>query len=70
MTRTRVVPLALALLLCCTLGDYATGVDVTFTLLYLAPVARGAWYHGPHFGALLALLASVSSLWISFTGHG
>ena len=65
MSRATVVPLALALLVCCALGDYATGVDVTFTLLYLAPVALGAWYRGRAFGAALALLASASSLWTS-----
>ena len=62
MSRTAVVPLALALLLCCALGDYATGVDVTFTLLYLAPVALGSWYRGRRFGFLLAGLATLSSL--------
>ena len=62
MSRTAVVPLALALLLCCALGDYATGVDVTFTLLYLAPVALGAWYRGRHFGFALAGLATASSV--------
>ncbi len=62
MSRTTVVPLALALLACCALGDYATGVDVTFTLLYLAPVALGAWYRGRRFGFALATLATLSSL--------
>ena len=70
MTRQRIVPAALALLLFCALGDYATGVDVTFTLLYLAPVALGAWYRGRGFGVLLALLASASSLCTSFAGFG
>lgn len=65
MSRTAVVPLALALLACCALGDYATGVDVTFTLLYLAPVALGSWYRGRTFGFALAGLATLSSLWTS-----
>ena len=62
MTRRNVVPIAFALLVCCALGDYATGADVTFTLLYLAPVSLAAWYRGRAFGVLLALLASASSL--------
>jgi signal transduction histidine kinase len=49
-----VVPIALVLLGATGVGDYLTGVDVAFTLFYLAPLALGTWFRGRRFGLLLS----------------
>src|SRR5689334_23008605 len=38
ITRSNAIPIALVLLLIVAAGDYLTGVDVTFTFAYLAPI--------------------------------
>jgi len=53
-----VVPLAISATLLVGAGDYATGVETTFTLLYLFPLAFGAWLRGRDFGFFLAVLAT------------
>lgn len=53
-----VVPLAVAATLLVGAGDYATGVETTFTLLYLFPLAFGAWLRGRAFGFFLAAIAA------------
>src|SRR4051812_25445990 len=53
-----VVPLAVSATLLVGAGDYATGVETTFTLLYLFPLAFGAWLRGRGFGIFLAVLAT------------
>ncbi|HYQ42228.1 MAG TPA: ATP-binding protein [Polyangiaceae bacterium] len=53
-----VVPLAIVATLLVGAGDYATGVETTFTLLYLFPLAFGAWLRGRGFGFLLAVIAT------------
>ena len=62
ITRVNVVPVALALTLIAGLGDYLTGVDVTFTLAYLCPIALGTWFRGRSFGWCLAAAATVFAL--------
>jgi len=52
------VPLAIAATLLVGAGDYATGVETTFTLLYLFPLAFGAWLRGRGFGFFLAVVAT------------
>src|SRR3954454_8104641 len=52
-----VVPLAVSATLLVGAGDYATGVETTFTLLYLFPLAFGAWLRGRGFGVFLAVIA-------------
>ncbi len=39
-------------------GDCLTGIEITFTLLYLIPIAYGAWTVGMGFGVALAALAA------------
>ncbi|HEY4245065.1 MAG TPA: ATP-binding protein [Kofleriaceae bacterium] len=42
------------------LGDYTlTSAEVTFTLLYLAPVVIATWFAGTVFGAIVAVLATI-----------
>ncbi len=53
-----VVPVSVVAMLVVGLGDYLTGVETTFTLLYLFPLALGTWRRGRMFGVLLALLAT------------
>jgi signal transduction histidine kinase len=51
-------------------GDYATGVETTFTLLYLFPLAYGAWSKGRNFGIVLAVVATLcSALAVVLTSH-
>ena len=52
------MPLAITATLLVGAGDYATGVETTFTLLYLFPFAFGAWLRGRGFGFFLAALAT------------
>ncbi len=53
-----VAPVSALAMLVVGLGDYLTGVETTFTLLYLFPLALGTWRRGRTFGVLLALLAT------------
>jgi signal transduction histidine kinase len=51
-------------------GDYVTGVETTFTLLYLFPLAYGAWSRGRNFGVVLAVIATLcSALAVVLTSH-
>jgi signal transduction histidine kinase len=59
----RAVPaLAITLLVVVAVGDYLTGVDITFTLLYLFPIAGAAWLHGRALGVALAIAAAVCAI--------
>jgi len=40
-------------------GDYVTGVDLTFTLLYLFAIGGGTWFAGARVGVALSILATV-----------
>ena len=48
-------------ILCIAVGDVLTGPDVNFTLLYLAPIAFGAWLGSTSCGFALSGLAAVVS---------
>ncbi|HWO22034.1 MAG TPA: ATP-binding protein [Kofleriaceae bacterium] len=61
LSRLTTLVLAAAMVAFVALGDRITGVDVAFTLLYLVPIALGAW-HGLRYGAALAVLAAACSL--------
>jgi len=59
-TRARyVVPGSIAATLLMGVGDYVTGVDTTFTLLYMFPLALGTWLRGRTLGIVLAFLATI-----------
>jgi signal transduction histidine kinase len=61
VTATNVVPLALAASLLIGVGDFVTGVDVAFTLLYVFPIALGSWFRDRRFGLTLAVLCALIS---------
>ncbi len=61
LSRAGVVLISIGLILCIAVGDVLTGPDVNFTLLYLAPIAFGAWLGSTPWGFALSALASVVS---------
>lgn len=61
ITSRSVVPIALFCSLLIGAGDFATGVDVAFTLLYVFPIALGTWYRDRRFGLILAVLCAAIS---------
>jgi signal transduction histidine kinase len=61
-----VVPLAVVATLLVGAGDYITGVETTFTLLYLFPLAFGTWHRGRSFGFFLAGIATCCALLTEF----
>jgi signal transduction histidine kinase len=58
LTRRSIVPLAVIAILGIGVGDVATSFELPFTLLYLVPIALGAWLRGARFGLVLACLAT------------
>ncbi|AKU96444.1 Sensor histidine kinase [Labilithrix luteola] len=56
------IPIALVLTALMALGDYATGADVTFTLLYLVPIGVAAWLRGRAFSWSICVLCTLSYL--------
>ena len=68
--RKNVVPISLVTLLGVGAGDYITGVDITFTLLYLAPITLGVWFRGRRFGIALALTAAFFGFATSIVSTG
>jgi signal transduction histidine kinase len=60
--RRNVVPWAIGASLLIGAGDFVTGVEVAFTLLYVFPIALGTWFRGRSFGNVLAALSAVLSV--------
>ena len=69
LNRASVVPLSIGLLLAIGVGDYATGVDITFTLLYVLPVSLAAWFRSRWFGFAIAAAAVVSGVVSTLASH-
>jgi diguanylate cyclase (GGDEF)-like protein len=61
LSRAGVVLISIGLILCIGVGDVLTGPDVNFTLLYLGPIAFGAWLGSTRWGFGLSALASIVS---------
>jgi hypothetical protein len=40
--------------------DYLTGVELSFSVLYLIPVAFGAWYCGTRNGVIISIICAIS----------
>ncbi|HEY4058257.1 MAG TPA: HAMP domain-containing sensor histidine kinase [Kofleriaceae bacterium] len=59
ITHHTVVPIALGLTAVIALCDWVTGIEQPFTLLYVLPIALGAWFRGRRAGNLLAALATI-----------
>lgn len=67
LTRGRnVVPLTVVLILMAGMGDYFTGVEVTFTLAYLCPIALATWFRGRSWGLFCAALATACAVLSAF----
>lgn len=62
INRSSVVPLALLASLLIGVGDFITGVEVAFTLLYIFPIALGTWFRDRAFGNSLAVLSALLSV--------
>lgn len=60
LTREAVLPISLGLFVLAAAGDYLTGVDVAFTLVYLVPIALATWFRGVQLGALFTGAATLS----------
>jgi len=43
-------------------GDYVTGIEVAFTLLYLLPISFTTWYAGWRAGAAISVLAGATAI--------
>ena len=52
--RSHATALALALAALLVVGDYVTGIDLAFTLLYAAPIGIAAWWRGRALGLAVA----------------
>ena len=52
---------ALAAMLCVALGDEITGPDVSFTVLYLGPIAFATWYVSLQLGVAVSALSGFAS---------
>jgi signal transduction histidine kinase len=58
ITRGNVIPVALGLAFLFGAGDFFTGIELAFTLLYLLPIALATWFRGRAFGIVVALLCT------------
>lgn len=56
-------PISLILALLVGLGDYVTGADVAFTLLYLLPIGIATWYRGRAWSLTVCIVCG--ALWLS-----
>jgi diguanylate cyclase (GGDEF)-like protein len=54
--------MAIGLTCCVAVGDYLTGSDVSFTLLYLGPIGLATWFVGVGAGGVLSLASAVVSM--------
>jgi signal transduction histidine kinase len=56
ITPRNAIPLALALTLILGVGDYVTGIELAFTLIYLLPIAFATWFQGRVLAGVIAIL--------------
>ena len=57
-----VIAISVALTLLVGVGDYVTGIEVAFTLLYLLPISFCTWYAGWRPGAAISVLAAACAI--------
>jgi two-component system, NtrC family, sensor kinase len=57
-----VLAISVAFTLLVGVGDYVTGIEVAFTLLYLLPIAFCTWYAGWRSGAAISVLAAACAI--------
>jgi hypothetical protein len=50
--------------------DYSTGAEISFTLLYLVPVATTAWFSGQRAGVAIAAFTAATWLVADYSSGG
>jgi PAS domain S-box-containing protein len=68
-TQSNAAAVAIGGALLLVLGDYLTGVEIAFTLLYVVPIAVAAWWRGRAFGMFIAALCVCGSTAPEFMAH-
>lgn len=63
----RSLPVAALIALAVLAADYLTGPFIQFPILFIAPVALAAWFHGRHWGLAFAVLLPGAHMAISLT---
>jgi diguanylate cyclase (GGDEF)-like protein len=61
--------IATGLVLCVTFGDDLTGPDVSFTLLYLGPIAFATWFVSLPFGVFLSAVSALGAFWVDVSSR-
>ena len=69
VVRQYAVTLSVMLLVMTAAGDWATGVDIGFTLLYVFPVALGTWFRGRRVGFAFGFAAFACGVLVSVVSH-
>jgi signal transduction histidine kinase len=59
LTTRSVVPIALGLTLIIGFGDFESGVEIPFTMLYVLPIGIATWYRNRRFGTVVSGLATL-----------
>jgi two-component system NtrC family sensor kinase len=67
LTPRNVAPLAVVMTLLAGLGDYLTGIEVTFTLAYLCPIALATWFSGRPLALFCTVLATACAVFTAFS---
>jgi signal transduction histidine kinase len=60
LTSTSAIAISIIATILIGVGDWVTGFDLPFTLLYLLPITLGTWYRGRYLGSAMSLLAALS----------
>ena len=68
--RRAIAPLAIALTLLVAAADWATGVEITFTLMYVIPIGGASWLADRRLGIACALIAGACSAAIEYDATG
>lgn len=68
ITRNTALPIALAVWLAVTVGDYVTTAQVAFTLAYLVPVGIAVWWRGLRSGLIFGALCTASFVGTDLAG--
>ncbi len=70
LSRGGAAAIATGLVFCVAVGDYVTGVDVNFTLLYLGPIGFGTWFAGLPAGMVLSVASAALSVLMDHLARG
>ncbi len=59
MSRSSLLVVTVVLTAAIGIGDFLTGIELPFTILYMLPIAFGVWYRDRGFGLALSVLATL-----------